>query len=114
MKVSDKRKFLKMTQKELAEKCGLSPQYINDIEKERRNCPDIVYSVLGIIRLSAEYIEAMNGVLSDEKWRRESWVSYASITSDGEYVLISAKNGDKIIQQIHVDNMTATDWVKVD
>lgn len=37
--ISTKRKELGWTQKELAEKLGISPQYLNDLERNRRDAP---------------------------------------------------------------------------
>jgi transcriptional regulator with XRE-family HTH domain len=65
--ISDARKSLGKSQKELAELVGISPQYLNDLERNRRNPPanllDQFASNLGFPR---EYLDYVAGQLPPE------------------------------------------------
>lgn len=39
------------TQKEAARALGVSPQFLNDLVRRRRDCPDSILSKLGLVRV---------------------------------------------------------------
>jgi len=71
-------------------------------------------------KVSKEYIEAMNGVMNGEKWRRDFWGSYVYIKKRKKIpflpdVIIThmRKSGGKDrYYDISIYDMQATDWSK--
>lgn len=67
--IAEARKKLNMSQKELAAKIlredgeSISPQYLNDIERDRRNpsSDHIVNQFAAILDLEADYLHYLNG-----------------------------------------------------
>jgi len=75
------------------------------------------------LKVSEEYIEAMNGVLNGEKWRREDWEWYIEADNfeddgdryAGQGAIIKMYKGEAedATWTIFQDDFLATDWVKV-
>jgi transcriptional regulator with XRE-family HTH domain len=67
--IADARKNIGLTQKELAAKvlredgCAISPQYLNDIERDRRSpsSDHIVQQFAQALELDADYLHYLNG-----------------------------------------------------
>jgi transcriptional regulator with XRE-family HTH domain len=76
--IANARKTLNMTQKELAAKImredgnPISPQYLNDIERDRRSpsSDHLVQQFANILELDADYLHYLNGRFP-EKERQE-------------------------------------------
>jgi transcriptional regulator with XRE-family HTH domain len=77
--IAEARKVLKMSQKELAarikrEEDGqpISPQYLNDIERDRRNpsSDHLIQQFADVLKLKADYLHYLVGKLPDEIRRK--------------------------------------------
>lgn len=73
--ISEARKNLKMSQKELAEKIlreddgePISPQYLNDIERDRRNptSDHLIQQFAKALKIDGDYLHYLAGILPDE------------------------------------------------
>src|SRR5438132_3977046 len=72
--IADARKKVGLSQKELAERIKkedgepISPQYLNDIERDRRNPPSeyLIAQFAKELKLSKNYLMAAAGTLPDE------------------------------------------------
>lgn len=72
--ISEARKKLGLSQKEVAERIKkedgeqISPQYLNDIERDRRNPPSefLIAQFAKELKLSKNYLMAAAGTLPDE------------------------------------------------
>lgn len=72
--VADSRKKLGLSQKDLAAKIRkedgspISPQYLNDIERDRRNPPSeyIISQLAKELKLSADYLKILAGKLPED------------------------------------------------
>ena len=75
--ISGRRKALQMSQKELAAKIKkvdgspISPQYLNDIERNRRNPPseNLIQQIADILGISFEYLLFFQPNLMDGKFQ---------------------------------------------
>ncbi|WP_068818378.1 helix-turn-helix domain-containing protein [Phormidesmis priestleyi] len=73
--VADARKKLNMTQKELAasimreDGSPISPQYLNDIERDRRSpsSDHLVQQFAKVLELSADYLHYLNGRFPEQE-----------------------------------------------
>lgn len=76
------------------------------------------------MQVSKEFIEAMNGILNDEKWKRKIWsnfyIAMMKTSNAGimivEFLKFVEENGYYFDECYHTKkhDMTATDWVKVE
>ncbi len=75
------------------------------------------------MKISQEFISAMNGVLNGEKWRRKKWTEHEYVYQYMDLILLrylSFESDDsfnrkyKDTPDIHFANMVATDWIKVE
>ena len=73
--IADARKSLKMSQKELAERIlreedqqPISPQYLNDIERDRRNpsSDHLIQQFAKVLHINTDYLHYLAGKLPDE------------------------------------------------
>ncbi len=72
--IAKKRKYLKIHQKELAQKImkedgsPISAQYLNDIERGRRNPPseDMIRQIANKLELSTDYLQFLAGRIPDD------------------------------------------------
>ena len=73
--IADARKNLKMSQKELAEKIfleeenkAISPQYLNDIERDRRNptSDHLIQQFAKVLKIDANYLHYLAGKVPDD------------------------------------------------
>jgi transcriptional regulator with XRE-family HTH domain len=72
--ISDARKAIGMSQRELATKIkkedgsAISPQYLNDVEHDRRNPPSehIIAQMAGLLDISKDLLCAAAGTLPDD------------------------------------------------
>src|ERR1041384_7069127 len=73
--IAEARKRLKMSQKELAERIlreddqqPISPQYLNDIERDRRNpsSDHLIQQFAKVLRINTDYLHYLAGRLPDE------------------------------------------------
>lgn len=77
--ITDARKKLNMTQKELAARirrengCPISPQYLNDIERDRRSpsSDHVVQQFAQALALNADYLHYLNGRFPEPERRRQ-------------------------------------------
>lgn len=77
--VSDARKKMNMTQKELAAKIvredghPISPQYLNDIERDRRSpsSDHMVQQFARILELNADYLHYLNGRFPEQERQQQ-------------------------------------------
>ena len=69
--VREARRVLHLTQKALAEKVGVSPQYLNDIELDRRVPAQTVRAALAThTKIDADYLDLLAGQLPFSMRRR--------------------------------------------
>ena len=61
--IREKRTILGLGQRALAEKIGLSPSYLNDIEKNKRNAPklSIIKKISEILKINQDYLMDLAG-----------------------------------------------------
>ncbi len=60
--IKEARRVLKLSQKELAQRCGISAQYLNDIEHDRRIPADEVRAALGThTKIGRDYLDVLAG-----------------------------------------------------
>lgn len=65
--ISDARKRLDKSQKEIAERVGISPQYLNDLERNRRNPPaNLLDEFATNLKLPREFLDYVAGQLPPE------------------------------------------------
>ncbi len=73
--IAEARKNLKMSQKELAEKIflqeegkAISPQYLNDIERDRRNptSDHLIQQFAKVLKIDANYLHYLAGKVPDD------------------------------------------------
>ncbi len=73
--IAEARKSLKMSQKELAERIlreddqqPISPQYLNDIERDRRNpsSDHLIQQFAKVLNINTDYLHYLAGKLPDE------------------------------------------------
>lgn len=73
--IAEARKGLKMSQKELAEKIllqeedkAISPQYLNDIERDRRNptSDHLIQQFARVLKIDANYLHYLAGKVPDD------------------------------------------------
>lgn len=73
--IADARKALQMSQKELAQQVlreedqqPISPQYLNDIERDRRNpsSDHLIGQFAKVLKIDADYLHYLAGKLPDE------------------------------------------------
>lgn len=66
--ISIKRKELGWTQKELAEKLSISPQYLNDLERNRRDAPSdqLIVAFADVLELDKDLLFYSAGEISPE------------------------------------------------
>jgi len=73
--IAEARKLLKMSQKELAAKIfleeedkAISPQYLNDIERDRRNPTSdrLIQQFAKVLRIDANYLHYLAGKVPDD------------------------------------------------
>jgi transcriptional regulator with XRE-family HTH domain len=73
--IAEARKALKMSQKELAQKIlleeeekSISPQYLNDIERDRRNpsSDHIIQQFAKVLKIDANYLHYLAGKFPDD------------------------------------------------
>src|SRR4051794_9410299 len=72
--ISERRKELGLSQRDLAARIQkddgepISPQYLNDLERDRRNAPsnDLIREFSRELRLPPDYLEFVAGRLPDE------------------------------------------------
>jgi len=73
--IAEARKALKMSQKELAEKIlleeedkAISPQYLNDIERDRRNptSDHLIQQFARVLKIDANYLHYLAGKVPDD------------------------------------------------
>jgi transcriptional regulator with XRE-family HTH domain len=73
--IAEARKALPLSQKELASKIRreendepISPQYLNDIERDRRNptSDHLIHQFAKVLRIDADYLHYLAGKLPDE------------------------------------------------
>jgi transcriptional regulator with XRE-family HTH domain len=80
--ITEARKKVNITQKNLAERLAISAQYLNDIERDRRNpsSDHIVQQFANALGLNADYLHYLNGrfpeqereqKLTEEQFRRK-------------------------------------------
>lgn len=69
--ISNARKTLGMSQKELAAKLGISPQYLNDIEQDRRqpSSDEMIQQLAKILNVEALYLHYLAGKLPQDRRR---------------------------------------------
>ena len=74
-RIAEARKGLKMSQKELAEKIllqeedkAISPQYLNDIERDRRNptSDHLIQQFARVLKIDANYLHYLAGKVPDD------------------------------------------------
>jgi len=77
--IADARKNLKMSQKELASQVfleeddkAISPQYLNDIERDRRNptSDHLILQFAKVLKIDADYLHYLAGRLPNEIRRK--------------------------------------------
>ena len=88
--IADARKKLQMSQKELASQIlreeddePISPQYLNDIERDRRNpsSDHLIQQFAKVLKIDADYLNYLAGKLPEEIRRNTSAVrSMPSLT----------------------------------
>lgn len=71
--IAEKRKEITMSQKELAAKIDISPQYLNDIEHDKRtpSSPELIDSIAAILDLKADYLSYLAGRIPEEVKQRK-------------------------------------------
>lgn len=77
--IADARKKLQMSQKELASQIlreeddePISPQYLNDIERDRRNpsSDHLIHQFAKVLKIDADYLSYLAGKLPEEIRRK--------------------------------------------
>lgn len=67
--VSEERKRLNLNQKQLAEKVGMSPQYLNDIEHDRRTpmAQETLSQLATALNVKLDYLYYLAGRLPEDR-----------------------------------------------
>ena len=68
------------------------------------------------MKISKEFIQAMNGVLNGEKWTRPDSNYGIHICADDDYLAMTSTVSEQEfcqLPEITIDDMTATDWEQV-
>lgn len=78
--ISDARKALKLSQKDIAQLImkddgeAISPQYLNDIEHDRRNPPsaDMIEQLASKLRLESDFLYYLAGKLTEDMIKKNA------------------------------------------
>ena len=71
--IAEARNKMDMTQKELAEDVTISPQYLNDIERDRRtpSSDHLVQQFANVLSLDADYLHYLNGRFPEQERKQQ-------------------------------------------
>lgn len=66
--IANTRKSKDMSQRELAGKLDISPQYLNDIEHDKRSptSPQLIEQIAATLEVSADYLSYLAGRIPEE------------------------------------------------
>lgn len=66
--IAETRKSKSQSQKELAVLLGISPQYLNDIEHDKRSpsSPQLIEQIAAALQIDPEYLSYLAGRVSEE------------------------------------------------
>lgn len=71
--IAEARNKMDMTQKKLAENVMISPQYLNDIERDRRtpSSDHLVQQFANVLSLDADYLHYLNGRFPEQERKQQ-------------------------------------------
>jgi transcriptional regulator with XRE-family HTH domain len=66
--IAETRKSKNQSQKELAAQINISPQYLNDIEHDKRSpsSPQLIQQITAALQIDSEYLSYLAGRISEE------------------------------------------------
>ena len=71
--ITETRKSKNLSQRELAAKLDISPQYLNDIEHDKRSpsSPQLIEMIAATLEVSSEYLSYLAGRIPEEVKERK-------------------------------------------